>query len=259
MRAKKSLGQNFLRSESAIQKMLDAAEVSEGDLILEIGPGQGALTEKMLGRGAKVIAIETDQEMVAILKDKFAEEVADGRLELIKEDVLKYSPENLPNYKIVANIPYYITGEIIRKFLSDIENQPQKMSLLMQKEVADRIMTRDGKESLLSISVKAYCTPKYIDTVKAGSFVPAPKVNSGIILFDQISKNFFSNKKQEAEFFKLIRAGFSHKRKRLLSNLKKEGGYDVSDVLKNDTSVTENTRAEELSTDQWRELLNILI
>ncbi len=259
MYAKKSLGQHFLQSKSALQKIVDAGNVSSNDFILEIGPGKGALTEYLLAAGAMVIAVETDTEMIKFLEDKFASEIKSKKMILIKDNILKFDPSSIESlkenkYKLIANIPYYITGEIIRKFLTG-NNQPEKMVLLIQKEVSDRIIARDGKESILSIATKVYCNPKFIETVKAGSFVPAPSVDSAIVLFDSISKKFFvENNVDEDIFFKILKTGFAHKRKKLFSNLKEKFNFDEKNIISNN-NFNINVRAEELSLVDWRELV----
>lgn len=257
--AKKSLGQNFLQSKPALEKIVAAGSVIASDLILEIGPGQGALTEELLNTGATVIGIEKDRGMIPFLQMKFDKQIYAGKFILLEKDILKFDPVTAPElagkkYKLIANIPYYITGEIIRMFLSSA-HQPEKMVLLVQKEVADRIATRDGKESILSISVKAYCDPKFIGVVKAGSFVPAPNVDSAIMLFDNISKDFFiKNKIDEEKFFTLIKTGFAHKRKKLFSNLKEIAGnadFNEENLIKK-TGLDKNVRAEELKLEDWK-------
>jgi 16S rRNA (adenine1518-N6/adenine1519-N6)-dimethyltransferase len=173
--------------------MCSAGEVNEKDIVIEIGPGKGALTEKLLERAGKVIAIEKDCELVKFLQEKFKKEIENGKLELIEGDILKLRITNyeLRKYKLIANIPYNITGAIIKKFLTE-ENQPEKMVLLVQKEVAERIVARDGKESILSLSVKAYGEPKYIMKVSKRFFSPEPKVDSAIIAINNISRGRFS-------------------------------------------------------------------
>ncbi|HPY12875.1 MAG TPA: 16S rRNA (adenine(1518)-N(6)/adenine(1519)-N(6))-dimethyltransferase RsmA, partial [Candidatus Paceibacterota bacterium] len=194
MKAKKSLGQNWLKSETAIQEIIKTADLNERELVLEIGPGQGKLTEALLSVGATVVAIEKDDRLIEVLTEKFAAEIKVGRFILIHDDILNLDFSSLfsslktnrrkliASYCLVANIPYYLTGQIIRKFLSQEKIQPTKMVLMLQKEVAKRIVAGDGKESLLSLSVKAYGEPKYIKTVPAGAFVPKPKVDSAILL-----------------------------------------------------------------------------
>ena len=245
-KAKKSLGQNFLKSEKALEQIIDAAEIQKGETILEIGPGKGALTKRLLEKTNKVIAIEKDRRSVEFMKEKFEKEIKEGRLEILEEDVLNFDENNLGDYKIIANIPYYITGEILRKFLSS-DNNPSSLTVLVQKEVATRIVARDKKESILSISVKIFGEPKYIATVKKEAFKPSPKVDSAILHISNISKEKLKNVTEE-RFFEVVKSGFSHKRKQLGSNLKEtikeEGAFSKCDVNKTD-------RAEDLSLEQW--------
>lgn len=257
MYAKKSLGQNFLNSDKALLDIVTAAEVNADDIVLEIGPGKGILTEKLIFFAGKVVAVEKDDELYEFLKQKFGKEIEAGKLDLIHGDILEFDPSVMKfysdfNFKIVANIPYNITGAIFKKFLS-AEFQPELMVLLVQKEVAERI-AKEKKGSILSLSVKAYGKPKYISTVKAGSFVPAPKVDSAVLLIENISKNFFKEISEES-FFKAMKAGFSSKRKKLSSNL--SGVYEREKVLNSFKllGLDENTRAEDLPIEVWKSLI----
>jgi 16S rRNA (adenine1518-N6/adenine1519-N6)-dimethyltransferase len=249
---KKSLGQNFLKSEAAIKQMIESAEIKEGDFVLEIGPGKGALTEKLLIAGAKVLAIEKDERLIEELKEKFFN--FKENLEILNLDILDFDPEKIlleKEYKLVANIPYYITGLIIRKFL-ETKKQPTLSVLLVQKEVAQRIVAQDKKESLLSVSVKIYCEPKLIKTVKAGSFVPAPKVDSAIIKLDKISKeNFEKNNITEKYFFEIVKAGFSHNRKKITSNLSEIINKNEIEKFFAKEKINPSTRAEDLNIEQF--------
>jgi 16S rRNA (adenine1518-N6/adenine1519-N6)-dimethyltransferase len=260
--AKKSLGQHFLRSERALSKILEAGDPNGNDLVLEIGPGEGVLTEKLLKFSGKVIAVEKDDFLAEALKNKFADEIRKGRLEILHEDILNFDPRTLEFYddldfKIIANIPYNITGAILEKFLS-ADFQPETMVLLVQDEVAKRIVARDSKESILSISVKAYGNPSYVEKVLAGSFVPAPRVDSAILAIESISKDFF-NRFSEKGFFQLLKAGFSSKRKKLSSNLSniypKERVLEAFEAL----NLDENTRAEDLDLQNWQKLAQTLV
>jgi 16S rRNA (adenine1518-N6/adenine1519-N6)-dimethyltransferase len=255
--AKKSLGQHFLHSDSDLERMVDEAGPSALSLILEIGPGKGALTEKLIPFVGKIVAVEKDDELIEFLKNKFKDAIDNNRLELIHEDILKFDPNILEFYKdldyqIVANIPYNITGAILKKFLS-ASFQPSQMVLLVQKEVAERIVAKDGKESILSISIKAYGVPKYIKTVKAGSFNPPPKVDSAIIRIDEISRDFFKDF-TEKEFFEMIRTGFKSKRKKLSSNLSEI--YEKKLVLGafSTLKLDPNLRAEDVSLETWKKI-----
>ncbi len=243
-RAKKALGQNFLKSEIALRQIIEAGEIKENDVILEIGPGKGALTEKLLEKARVVIAVEKDYELFGFLKVKFGKEIKEKKLILMQDDILEFDTTILPAYKIIANIPYNITGAILKKFLT-AKKQPEMMVLMVQHEVATRILARDGKESILSISVKAYGEPKMIAKVDKRYFSPAPNVNSAIISIKNISRKIFEeNKISEERFWEIVKAGFAHKRKKLSSNLK--------DVCQRD-SLTEwgNKRAEDLGLKDW--------
>ncbi len=241
MLAKKSLGQNFLSDPAILKKIVTVSEVKAGDIVLEIGPGLGTLTEVILATGANVIAVEKDNRLIAPLEEKFAKEISNKKLKIIEGDILDLNFSE-KNFKIVANIPYYISGEILRKFLSG-ENQPQSMTLLLQKEVVDRIVAHDKKESLLSLSVKVYGEPKKEFIVKAGSFNPAPKVDSAVISIKNINRNNFKSKEHEKKFFEIIHQGFAHKRKQLKNNL--------LTIDPSHTDLDLKKRAEELSLNDW--------
>lgn len=253
MKAKKSLGQNFLKSELALKKIIEAGEIKPEDIILEIGPGKGALTKKLLEKAELVIAVEKDRELFEFLKKKFEKEITEKKLILVEEDILEFQIVNyeLQKYKIVANIPYNITGAILKKFLTE-QNQPECMILMVQNEVAKRIVANDKKESILSVSVKAYGEPKMIMKVPARYFSPAPKVDSAIIAIKNISRKFFNkNNINEKNFWEIVKTGFAHKRKLLSSNLKPLFGNNTSKVLEQ-ARIKENSRAEDISLDEWK-------
>lgn len=246
-RAKKSFGQNFLKSTAAISKIIEAGEINSSDVILEIGPGKGVLTEKLLGAGGKVIAIEKDRELYEFLSEKFKEKIESGNLALENTDILKFNSEKIgKGYKIIANIPYNITGAILKKFLS-AKNQPERMVLMVQQEVAERIMARNGKESILSVSVKAYGEPKIITKVSKRYFSPMPRVDSAVIAIKNISReNFEKNKVNEEKFWEIVKKGFAHKRKKLGGNLKSSTFFK-----KNPASPLREMRAENLGLKDW--------
>ena len=274
---KKSLGQNFLKAQSVVDKIVETANLNTKDTVLEVGPGKGILTESLLKKAGKVISVEKDAELIPFLKEKFKKEIKSGKLILVNGDILTFNFQlyKLSNFKIVANIPYYITGEFLRKTLSS-DIQPSQMVLLVQKEVAERI-AKSKKESILSISVKAYGEPKYIQTVKAGNFTPSPKVDSAILAINNISKKFFTSNKKglsffqkkdspflsvEDKFFEVVKTGFAHKRKFLISNLEKCGHPtptpDFKEILKKafkQAKIEERARAEEVKLDQWGQLV----
>lgn len=245
MKAKKSLGQNFLMHARTAERIADAALLTKEDVVLEIGPGTGMLTRALLARAGTVVAVEADEELYEALTQTFAEEIAEERLVLIEGDIREFNLALLRSpYKVVANIPYYITGELVRSFLES-ENQPSSITFLVQKEVAERV-ARSKKESILSLSVKAYGFPKYEFTVPRGAFVPAPNVDSAVLSIRDISRKHFASRGEETRFFELVRAGFAHKRKFLSSNLK-EAGFVVP-------GVPDKARAEDLSLLEWYEL-----
>jgi 16S rRNA (adenine1518-N6/adenine1519-N6)-dimethyltransferase len=261
MKAKKSLGQHFLKSEKALNTIIREGELKLEDVVLEIGPGQGALTEKLLATGINVLGVEKDDGLYKFLEEKFEKELSSGQLTLIHGDILDFDPSShqleARSYKLIANIPYNITGAILKKFLST-DCQPERMVLLVQKEVADRIMARDGKESILSLSIKAYGKPYFVDTVKAGSFAPAPKVDSAILAICDISKDYFSNFSEQV-FFDILHAGFGSKRKKLSSNL--SNIYPKEKVLAvfEEINLNQNTRAEDIPPEIWAKLAKILV
>lgn len=256
MKAKKSLGQHFLTSEGALQDIIDAGDIIGDDIILEVGPGKGVLTERLLFFGGKVIAVEKDHELIPLLQERFRKEIKAGKFDLLERDIADFDPKVLEfydsRYKLVANIPYNITGQLIRKFL-ETDNQPERMVIMIQKEVALRVVAKDKKESILSISVKAYGTPRYIKTVKAGSFFPIPNVDSAILLVEDISKDFF-NTFSEEHFFKLLRAGFKSKRKKLSSNLSEVADKKMIKDAFEKLNLDENTRAEDVPIEIWKKL-----
>lgn len=259
MKAKKSLGQHFLTSEKALAQIVEAGAISTTDTVVEIGPGTGVLTAYLTARAGMVIAIEKDRDLIPVLQEQYADEIEEGSFKLIEGDILSLDLGILPQgYKLIANIPYYITGAIIERFLS-ANNQPERMVLLIQKEVADRIVARDKKESVLSIAVKAYGTPKIIAKVPAGAFNPPPKVDSAIIAIEGISKRFFSDI-NEQQFFALLKFIFGKKRGQLGGRLgeyiqDKERARTILTTLGIDVKI----RAEDLSLSQWHDLARELL
>lgn len=256
---KKSLGQHFLRTDIVPTWMCDAAQVTAGDVIVEIGPGTGILTEVLLARGATVIAIEADPRAVAILKDRFHEYLNMKRLTVHHGDVRQMDLGALGlidhGYKVVANIPYYLTGLLLRQFLAG-HVQPSTLVFLMQKEVAKRITAsrvRGEKESLASLSVKVFGNPTYVRTVGKGHFDPPPKIDSGILLVEHISRNAFQTIDQGA-FFALLHAAFGNKRKQLLGNLSAiYGRTNVTHILST-LGIRDDVRAEDIPLEQWLQI-----
>lgn len=246
MKPKKALGQNFLTSIPARIAIVEAGEVIPADSILEIGPGKGFLTQSLIETGAHVTALEKDTDLIPLLTEKFS---TNKNFTLIEGDALTYNPESA-GYKLIANIPYYITGAILERYLSHV-NQPTTMVVLVQKEVAVRVCAKEGKESILSLSVKAYGEPKLVYKVSRGSFNPIPTVDSAVLQIKNISRKNFKNQYHEQMFFNIVKAGFAHKRKYLLSNLREKipttNWQEV--FLKN--NIDEKTRAEDVSLEAW--------
>lgn len=251
MFAKKALGQNFLMHAQTGERIADAAGITKEDTVLEIGPGTGLLTKALLTRAKKVVAIEKDAELLPVLQETFAAEIASGKLELIEGDVRSFDPATLGGeYLLVANIPYYITGEILRQFLS-AKHKPTSLTLLVQKEVAERI-ARDKKGSVLSISVRAYGEPHYRFTVPRGAFRPAPNVDSAVLSVEL--SGGFASLEEEERFFEVVKTGFMHKRKLLAGNLEAIAPKEAVTAALEQAGVPLKARAETLSVTQWREL-----
>lgn len=257
MFAKKSLGQNFLMHAQTAARIADAANLTSENTVLEIGPGTGMLTKELLARAGRVIAIEADQELIPVLTERFETEIASGKLDLIYGDVRSFDPSTIAGtYSLAANIPYYITGEIIRMFLT-ATHKPSQMTLLVQKEVAERI-ARSKKESLLSLSVKAFGTPRYCFTVPRGAFKPAPNVDSAVLAIEQIRSDAFRDTADEERFFEVLRAGFSQKRKRLAKNLEQVTSRESIERAFTSSNLSPNMRAEDVSLTTWLSLVQEL-
>ncbi|HEY4524186.1 MAG TPA: 16S rRNA (adenine(1518)-N(6)/adenine(1519)-N(6))-dimethyltransferase RsmA [Candidatus Paceibacterota bacterium] len=239
------MGQHFLHSGRALETIIETARLAAGESVLEIGPGRGALTEKLLAAGARVRAVEKDDDLIGWLQSKFSAAIKNKQLELIHADILKIKNLKLKtkNWKLIANPPYYLTGQILRRFLT-ADQPPQLAVLMLQKEVVKRIIAADHKESILSISVKAYGEPRYIMTVPAKDFTPAPKVDSAIVLIDQINKNKFRDQSEE-KFFVRLKRGFAGKRKMLKNNL------ELTAKILDACQIAPAARAENLNLNQW--------
>lgn len=253
---KKSLGQHFLHARAHVARIADAAAITPGDTVLEIGPGEGALTEALLQRGARVVAVEKDSRLISLLQEKFS----DATFSVVEGDALLVTPASLGlgagEYTLVGNIPYYITGALFKTFLSG-EEQPRRLVFLIQKEVAERIVGHPSKglrvnkkESILSLSVKAYGTPRYIATVPRGAFSPAPTVDSAILLVENVSRNNFHSRTHEEKFFTLVRSGFAQKRKLLRSNLAPILGEETVERMRR-AGIEEKARAEDVPLEKW--------
>ena len=260
--AKKTLGQNFLKSQKALNQIIEGAGDLTGKTVLEIGPGMGSLTERLAKTNAKkIILIEMDNRLIPILQEKFSTEILARKIEIVHADILDINLRSIGltkgNYTLIANIPYYITGAIIRNVIGG-DVYPDKAVVLVQKEVAERIVAKDKKESILSVAVKMISTPKIIDKVPRGAFVPSPNVDSAILLLENISKKSFNEDSEKEElFFKILHAGFAHKRKLLKSNLKEASIFSDIEKIFNTLNIKGDARAEILTVEQWKKMLSV--
>ena len=260
---KKSLGQHFLNSDIVPRWLCDAADLNPGESVLEIGPGTGALTRELLARGAAVTALEADARAIEVIHQTFRSEITAGQLTVLHTDVRELDLASVPlvsqPYKIVANIPYYLSGLLFRTCL-DTENQPNQLVFLVQKEVAKRAtatISRGEKESLLSLSVKLFGEPEYVRSVSKGHFTPPPKVDSAIIAVRNISRNNCVAVPSSV-IFELLHLGFGQKRKQLLGNL--SAVFDRQLLTETFTQLGLDTtiRAEDIALPEWLTLIEAL-
>lgn len=254
----KSKGQNFLINQDVITEIVGAAKLKNTDLVLEIGPGLGILTESLIKNAKKVISIELDKKLFGFLQLKFK---SAKNLELINEDALKFSPQQngLQDYKIVANLPYNITSNFLKKFLTDVA-RPRSMTLLIQKEVAQRVCAKAGGMSLLSVSVQLYGQPKIINLVGSNNFWPKPEVDSAVLQISEIKSSKevdkFLSGISEKEFWRIAKIGFSSRRKQLHNNLSaglKLSSEEVKKLLKK-ANFDPQVRAQSLTVADWVKL-----
>lgn len=257
---KKSLGQNFLRDENVLQKIIQAADLKTDDLVLEIGPGEGILTEELAKKSGQVVAVEIDKNLFANLKNKFRDK---KNITFINDDILKINLSGLfssyklqvSSYKLIANIPYYITSLIIRFFLEN-KLPPQEMILMVQKEVAERIVSGPGQMSLLSVSVQYYAKPELLFYVDKKSFYPVPEVDSAVVRITQNVEHETQDTEKIKHFFRIVKSGFSAKRKTLVNNLSNSlhiSKEEAEEKIKS-AGLKPTVRAQELSIEDWKKL-----
>jgi 16S rRNA (adenine1518-N6/adenine1519-N6)-dimethyltransferase len=257
VRPKKSLGQNFLVSEQAAERIVAAAELLPDEAVLEIGAGLGALTRQLAAAAARVVAVELDQRLVPVLRHTLAD---CSNVQLVLGDILELDPSDLmpPNYKVVANIPYYITSALLRHLI-EASASPTLMVLTVQEQVAQRIVAGPGEMSLLALGVQFYGRPRIVTRLKAGAFYPRPKVNSAVVRIDLRARPELDVADVDL-FFRAAKAGFGQRRKQLRNSL--AGGLPLSreavDAALEQAGVDPRRRAETLSLYEWAALANAL-
>jgi 16S rRNA (adenine1518-N6/adenine1519-N6)-dimethyltransferase len=262
---RKRLGQHFLIDEAVLECILSAGELSPGDIVVEIGPGLGILTEGLAKRGARVIAVELDSKLISLLRKRLA---SFPDVEIIHADILKVTPRQLlqnhlpaselgRGYKVIANLPYYITSPILSHFL-EARPQPSEVVVMVQKEVGEAIAAAPGKMRLLSVKAQFYSQPAIISYVPAASFYPPPKVDSVILRLDVYSRPPIEVS-DVASFFDIVMHGFSAPRKQLRNSLAHSLEMPPSQVasLLEKAGIEAKRRAETLSLEEWRELWKV--
>lgn len=247
----KTLGQHWLHDDASLDAMCDAIQLTPGDTVLEIGPGLGTLTAKLIERGAQVVAVEFDTALARELPTL----VVHKNLQVIEHDILTFDFGKLPKgYKVAANIPYYLTSNLLR-VMSESINPFTNSALLVQKEVAERVVSQPGAMSLLSVSVQFYCAVSLGMVVPAELFTPPPKVDSQILQLQYREKPLYEDVDSK-EFFRIVKAGFSERRKKLRSSL--SGGLRISKVEAEDilraAGIDPGLRPQALSLEDWHRL-----
>ena len=261
---KKSLGQNFLHDEGLLGRIVAAADLSPDDDVLEVGPGLGALTRVLARAARRVVAVELDGRLLPVLESELG---GLGNVELVHGDVLELDPADwfAAPYVVVANVPYYITGAILRHLLGG-RPRPRRLVLTVQREVADRLTARPPQMSLLAVSVQYYGRARLVSTVKAGAFWPRPEVDSAGVRIDVAERHLLSAGEQgsggagETSFFRVVRAGFSEKRKQLKNNLRQLGLSDdeIAAGLAG-VGIDGRRRAETLAIAEWEALSQAIV
>lgn len=251
----KSLGQHWLRDRGILAHIADSAEITKADTVLEVGPGLGTLTSELLSRAEKVVAVEFDKDLARKLPGQFPGK----NLEVINEDILQFDLRTLPHgYKVVANIPYYITSKIIQMLMT-ASNKPSTSVLLVQKEVAERVAAKPGDMSILAISAQVYAEASLGEVVGAEFFTPPPKVDSQVVILKTRPEPLVEPS-LEKQFFRVVKAGFSAKRKKIRSSM--SGGLGISkqasEEILSSVGVSGDARAEDLSIQQWLEITHHL-
>jgi len=256
MYPKKFLGQHFLKDEKLVEWILEIGKVSKKDTILEIGPGKGILTRRLAEMGGKVLAVEKDWQLVEYLKRALK---GFTNLKIVHQDALFFDPHQLSNYKLIANLPYNITSPIIRKFLT-AQNPPQLLVLMVQKEVAERLVAKPGNSDrgLLTLMVEMFGRAEIVEIVPASAFWPQPNVESAIIKIQNQSASRRTKipREDQEKIMKLAKIGFAHKRQQLINSL--SSGLHLPKVqtqaILEKAKINPMLRAEDLSIDDWQKL-----
>jgi len=258
LRARKRLGQHFLIDEEVLGLIVSTAQLTANDVVMEVGPGLGVLTRELAGQAGWVVAVELDNKLAAILKQTLS---SFKNVTIINEDVLKIDPAALlqepkarfpsAGYKVVANLPYYITSPVLRHFL-EAQVKPQTMVVMVQKEVAEEIAAKPGRMSLLSVGVQLYGEPTIISYVPAQCFYPAPEVDSALLKVVPYSQPAVEVDDRES-FFALVRAGFSASRKQIANSLAQGLGVSKTDAISllASAEIVPQRRAETLTLEEW--------
>lgn len=279
-------GQNFLINRDVLDDMIALADLKKDDIVLEVGPGFGVLTLELAKRAKKVIAVEQDKILINALQENLEKENIKN-VEIIEGNIIQVKSEKfkVKSYRIVSNLPYQITSRFLRQFLAE-ENKPQDMTIMVQKEVAERICAKPGDMSLLAVSVQFYAKPEIVRNVLKNSFWPEPKVDSAILkitlkakseIMEMLSTNVIASETKqsreiaaprkaglamtEADFFKIARNGFLHRRQKLVNNLSNAFHLDKKNLVLTlkEMGISENARAQELSVEQWIKLTNEIL
>jgi 16S rRNA (adenine1518-N6/adenine1519-N6)-dimethyltransferase len=263
IRARKSLGQHFLIDREVLEKVASAAELAADDIVIEVGPGLGVLTRELAGQAGWVVAVELDNRLAFILNRTLA---SFENVTVVNGDILKIEPAALleeyaggkaASYKVVANLPYYITSAVIRHFL-EARLRPRLMVVMVQKEVAEAIVAEAGRMSLLSVSVQFYGKPEIVSYVAAGCFYPPPEVDSAILKIGVYSQPLMAEE-DAGSFFELVRAGFSAPRKQLVNSLAQGLGLPRAEALPllEGADIVPRRRAESLTLEEWQRLWQV--
>jgi len=249
---KKGLGQNFLIEKEAILDLIRAAEIKKEDTILEIGPGLGTLTKELCKLAKRVIGVEKDKRLADFLKDTYKDY---NNLEIINDDILKIDLQNIikEEYKVVSSLPFYISSPLFRKFLEG-EGKPKEMTLIVQREIAEKVVAKPGRLSILGVFVQIYAEPSLVKFIKCSSFWPKPKVEAAILKLYLLENPRFDI--ESKKFFRIVKGGFGERRKKLINSL--SGGLALSrdfiSKILEEIKIKNDARAEDLSLEEWYKL-----